>query len=300
MCNINIVALCCSPFCIMCWVVHVSGGGGQGLRQEKQLRLLLQGLGYLMMSQDLVQTSSRMTLKKNNMCFPSWALVAFRFGHFLVGFLCPCFSVFFLFLCSLLLRCSEFLLFACLLIFFSLLFCLFAFLLLHCSASLLFSVFFASAGDMQYQGGGPCAVSGPIFIESLGEGQEEEIRNQAVHWVPFERFWELAQLVCFPRSCWGKFHRVAQCFACFGVSSATSPTEKRYVTKTGVTVMRGGGEYAFAARGCTSKSWKWRWRLLRPWFGPATACVQNEIIHEMFSMFSSNLRQFDAACLIDP
>ena len=135
MCNINIVALCCSPFCIMCWVVHVSGGGGQGLRQEKQLRLPVQGLGYLMMSQDLVQTSSRMTKKnkQNNMCFPSWALVAFRFGHFLVGFLCPCFSVFFsLFLCSLLLRCSEFLLFACLLIFFSLLFCLFAFLLLHC------------------------------------------------------------------------------------------------------------------------------------------------------------------------
>ena len=227
-------------------------------------------------------------------CFPFWAF----FGGISVSMF---FCFFFLFLCSLLLRCSEFLLFACLLIFFSLLFCLFAFLLLHCSASLLFSVFFASAGDMQYQGGGPCAVSGPIFIESLGEGQEgEEIRNQAVHWVPFERFWELAQLVCFPRSCWGKFHRVAQCFACFGVSSATSPTEKRYVTKTGVTVMRGGGEYAFAARGCTSKSWKWRWRLLRPWFGPATACVQNEIIHEMFSMFSSNLQQFDAACLIDP
>ena len=36
--------------------------------------------------------------------------------------------------------------------------------------------------------------------------------------------------------------------------SAPWPTEKRYVTKTGVTVMRGGGEYAFAARGCTSES----------------------------------------------
>ena len=42
----------------------MSGGGGQGLQQEKQLRLPVQGLGYLMMSQDLVQTSSRMTLKK--------------------------------------------------------------------------------------------------------------------------------------------------------------------------------------------------------------------------------------------
>ena len=226
-------------------------------------------------------------------CFPFWAF----FGGISVSmFFCffSCFSALCFFavlnFCFLLVCLFSFPCFSA-----SLLFCFSIVLLLCC-----FLFFFASAGDMQYQGGGPCAVSGPIFIESLGEGQEEEIRNQAVHWVPFERFWELAQLVCFPRSCWGKFHRVAQCFACFGVSSATSPTEKRYVTKTGVTVMRGGGEYAFAARGCTSKSWKWRWRLLRPWFGPATACVQNEIIHEMFSMFSSNLRQFDAACLIDP
>ena len=229
------------------------------------------------------------------MCFPSWALVAFRFGHFLVGFLCPCFSVFF--------PCFSALCFFAVLNFCFLFVCLFFFPC--CSASLLFCFstvfcFFASAGDMQYQGGGPCAVSGPIFMDSLEEGQEgEEIRNQAVHWVPFEKFWELAQLICFPRSCWGKFHRVAQCFACFGVSSATSPTEKRYVTMNGVTVMRGGGQHGFAARGCTSKS-KWRWRLLRLWFGPATACVQNEILHDMSNMFSSNLRQFDAVCLIDP
>ena len=58
----------------------MSGGGGQGLRQEKQLRLPVQGLGYLMMSQDLVQISSRITLKKQYVfsllsisCFPFWA-----------------------------------------------------------------------------------------------------------------------------------------------------------------------------------------------------------------------------------
>ena len=73
----------------------MSGGGGQGLRQEKQLRLLLQGLGYLMMSQDLVQTSSRMTFKKKQYvfsllsisCFPFWAF----FGGISVSMFFCCF-----------------------------------------------------------------------------------------------------------------------------------------------------------------------------------------------------------------
>ena len=121
----------------------MSGGGGQGLQQEKQRRLPVQGLGYLMMSQDLVQTSSRMTFKYiyiyifificvffllSISCVPFWAL----FGGIFVSmffFLTFFFSLFF---CSLLLRCSEFLLFVCLLVFFSMLFYLFAFLLLCC------------------------------------------------------------------------------------------------------------------------------------------------------------------------
>ena len=82
-----------------------------------------------------------------------------------------------------------------------------------------------------------------------------------MHWVPFERFWDILRVSSVSMlSPWllGKLqHSCAMCLHVLGFvqsCSAPWPTEKRYVTKTGVTVMRGGGEYAFAARGCTSES----------------------------------------------